>query len=367
MADQFKLKDQDEIKSLAKELKKPESAAYLDEMRQLAESPEYQRTTPPETQQTLKDAIARAEGMYQSKATTNEWLEVAQTLGRAVAQFGAAQQGMSTGRDMSNLNMGPSIDYGARTDRAFREYQGQLKSAGDLADRDRTSYLDTEAAKKDNFGKREDYLKSALKNAQEIEGDDARFKRQAALDAQKDKRDNARVDNTQLKMEMAELNRQESTLAKQLEAAKSLANTIQTDPDLNKKSRERINEKYGAIAAKAGIDPEVLADIGEQSKDKGVLGTGFFRGEDKTKKSQMINEKVVAPIKTMLDSIQARKAELLGRQSQPSMGNSPSAPSSPAPTPPGPSSGKIRVRQKATGQTGTINPQDFDPSKYEKI
>ena len=319
----FKLKDQDEIKNLAKELKKPESAAYLDEMRQLAESPEYQKTTPPDTQATLKDAITRAEGLYNERATTNDWLEVAQTLGRAVAQFGAAQHGQQTGRDMSNLNMGGTIDYGARTDRALRESQNSIRQAGDLADRTRQGWQDEEATKKGNYGQREDYLKSALKNAQEVEGDEARFKRQQTLDSQRDSRTKSQSDLAERKFEDSKLASEEVSLAKQLQQARTLANQVINDPEVSKKSRDRIKEKYASSAAAAGIDPEVLADIAEQSKDEGVLGTGFFRGEKKEKnaagkevpvKSRLIEEQVIGPIKTMLDSVKQKREALRSRQ-----------------------------------------------------
>lgn len=302
-----------EVTDLAKKLKSPESKVYLDQMRQLSESPEYQRSVPPDTSSNLKSALDKAQQMYDKKATTNEWLEVAQTLGRAVAQFGAARAGMAGGNraNMANLDMGAPIDYGARTDRAFREYQQSLRSAGDEADRARQNYLDTETARQAGYGKREDYLKSALKNAQEIEGDEARFRRTQELERQRAGLSAASADRAERKMQLSELSRQEGSLQKQLQEAQSLANTMLSDEDLTKKSKDKLQEKYGAQAARAGIDPSVLAEISEQSKDEGILGTGLLRGEDKKKKASLVNEKVMAPLRNMLDSIQSRKKELL--------------------------------------------------------
>jgi hypothetical protein len=74
----------------------------------------------------LKAAREEARNAYQSQASRNEWLEVAQTLGNAVATFIAAQRGVAD-RPIAL----PQIDYGERTTRALREYQTELGSIGE--------------------------------------------------------------------------------------------------------------------------------------------------------------------------------------------------------------------------------------------
>jgi hypothetical protein len=71
----------------------------------------------------LKAAREDARTAYREQANRNEWYEVAQTLGNAVANFIAAQRGVAD-RALAL----PQIDYGERTGRALREYQTELGS-----------------------------------------------------------------------------------------------------------------------------------------------------------------------------------------------------------------------------------------------
>lgn len=314
----------DNPNALAKQLQRPESKDYLDQLDQLSTDPQYNRGVPDDSRKTLQDAIANAKSAYEAKVNQNEWLDVAQTLGRAVAQFGAAQAGTRGGNkaDMSQLNMGQPIDYNQRSNRAFQEYNQDLKNVGDTDAINRQQFADTAANKKEEYQRRAGYLDQALKSAREHENlesqetrTDSREKARVASEdrrmEQSDKRAGEREAQANKRMDLGDINKQEGELQKKLQAARSLANTVATDDDLHKKSKDKIAEKYGAISAQAGIDPDVLRQIGEQSKDEGFLGTGIFRGEDKEKKTKLLNDQVIAPIKNMLDAIQARKKELI--------------------------------------------------------
>lgn len=371
---------EDEKKSLASKLKSPTSRAYLEKMEAVANDPAYAATVPGDTQSGLKQALDDAKAAYEKKTSQNEWLDVAQTLGRAVAQFGAAQAGQRSGHDMSNLNMGQPIDYNARSDRAFKEYQQDIGGAKDLAQNSRLAANDEQARRKYELQRQQDYLEKGLGASTNEErfgtserNADKRITAQQAAEAarmeQQDKRAAEREALSMKHMDINDLNKQEMDLKGRLEAARALANSATNDEDLNKKSRDDMAKRYGPLAAKAGVDPDTLSSIGEQSKDKGFLGTGMFRGEDKAKKAELINNQVVAPIKNMLDAIQARKQNLLRGGQQPGGQQAPtpvqSEASAPSPTPA--PEGKIKVRLKATGQTGSLDPKDFDPSKYDKI
>lgn len=376
----------DEKKSLASKLKSPTSRAYLEKMEAVANDPAYAATVPQDTQADLKQALADAKAAYEKKTNQNEWLDVAQTLGRAVTQFGAAQSGLRSGRDMSNLNMGQPIDYNSRSDRAFREYQQDITGAKDLAQNSRLAANDEQARRKYELQRQQDYLEKGLGastneerfGTSERNADKRITAQQAAESARMDQQDKRAAEREALSMkhmDINDLNKQELDLKGKLEAARALANSATNDDDLNKKSRDDMAKRYGPLAAKAGVDPDTLSSIGEQSKDKGFLGTGMFRGEDKAKKAELINNQVVAPIKNMLDAIQLRKQNLLRGGQQPAAqpqasGQQAPAPvqseaSAPSPTPA--PEGKIKVRLKATGQTGSLDPKDFDPSKYDKI
>lgn len=305
-----------EDKKLASELKLRSSQEYLNDLEALSADPQYSRGVPSETQKSLQSAIQQAKQARNEALTRNEWLEVAQTLGRAVAQFGAAQQGLRTGRDMSNLNMGPNIDYGARSDREQRIFEEERRGLESLSEQERR-------AKDAEYSKKEGYLREALRTSREREGDEERMKRAELAERERANREVGREKDRltredknkselERKLELAELNKQENTLQKQLRSAQTLANTLATDDDLTSKSKNKLAEKYGSLAADAGIDPAALQNIGERSMGEGVLGTGLFRKEDKQKKAALMSEEVVAPIRNMLDAIQARKRELAG-------------------------------------------------------
>ena len=82
----------------------------------------------PSLVQKIESAKEEARRAYQQEASRNQWAEVAQTLGNAVATFIAARQGVAD----RPLTL-PQIDYGARTGQALRAYQTELSAAGEQA------------------------------------------------------------------------------------------------------------------------------------------------------------------------------------------------------------------------------------------
>jgi hypothetical protein len=78
----------------------------------------------------FKEERDRAYKMYSEAKDRNEWLELAQLLGQAVTQYGAAQVGMRTGRSMAGLQL-PSVDYGARTTQEQRLLESRLRDIGE--------------------------------------------------------------------------------------------------------------------------------------------------------------------------------------------------------------------------------------------
>ena len=72
---------------------------------------------------------------YKEKADRNEWLELAQNLVNSLTQFASTQAVIGTGRVGGGLAL-PQTDYGARTERAFREYRAQ---AGDISEEEKSA------------------------------------------------------------------------------------------------------------------------------------------------------------------------------------------------------------------------------------
>ena len=85
-------------------------------------------TADPSLVQKIEAAKEEARKAYQQEADRNQWAEVAQTLGNAVATFIASRQGVAD----RPLTL-PQIDYGARTAQALRAYQTELASVGEQA------------------------------------------------------------------------------------------------------------------------------------------------------------------------------------------------------------------------------------------
>lgn len=344
--------------ALAADLAKPESKQRLEELDALSRDPQYSRGVAPDVRQSLQDAVAQAKQAYDARVNQNDWLEVAQTLGRAVAQFGAAQSGIQSGnrRDMSNLNMGPGIDYGARSDRSFREYQASVGNAKDLAALDKQSFLDNAADKKEQYQRREDYLSNALKVAREHESDDEKFRRQVGLEkwkvTQEEGRDARREDSagrrdsdSQRKLELQELNKQEKSLQKILQARQLAGNNTELVDDLGKKSADKLQQSYGKILSEGDLN---LQEI--QATKPGML---WGTNPDTKKTRENINAKILET-KNLLDGIARRKKELIsgaGQQSQvPVESTQEVQQSAPSPTP---VSDKVQVRSPQ-GVVGTV-------------
>jgi hypothetical protein len=266
------------------------SAAILEQMRQLSENPEFQRGAPPETRKSLDEAMAEAKRIYDEKATRNEWLEVAQLLGRAVFQFGASATGGTT--DMSNIaGSVPVIDYEKRTSRAFGEYQDGIKQAYNKADDARTQWKDHSDERGEEYGKRWDYLGKALQTANQKEDDE----RRARAGSDQDK-----------KLELAELNRQESELMKQLKSRQSLINMFKQEPDLSPKSQKKLEEKYSGIAANAGID---IGELRAEVEGTDTEGRLWGKNPDPAKRAEIYKSKT-DELNTLLGQIRNRKKQL---------------------------------------------------------
>jgi hypothetical protein len=74
----------------------------------------------------IASAREEARRAYREQATLNQWAEVAQTVGNAVANYVAAMRGVAD-RALAL----PNVDYNARTMGALREYQTELSTLSD--------------------------------------------------------------------------------------------------------------------------------------------------------------------------------------------------------------------------------------------
>lgn len=86
----------------------------------------------------IDQQISDARAMYKSKADRNEWLELAQLIGRGLINLGAYAEGTKTGRLIAPGSETPMIDYGKRTDRAAEEFGREAS----LAEKSRQHRID---------------------------------------------------------------------------------------------------------------------------------------------------------------------------------------------------------------------------------
>lgn len=352
----------------------------LNKLNELANSQQFQQEAPASARKSLAEAMDKANKAYQEKSSRNEWAEVAQLLGRSVAQLGAAREGLSTGHDMSKLDFGPGIDYGARTDRASRDYQQELSNVDKLSSLSRAEQKDTQDESRHKYSRESGVLGKALDTQLSLErekrlsegaqsAEESRAQREARMEAERARREkgqqdreDSRLSEADRRLQIADLSKQEESLASRLKAAETLKNQLQQEDDLSSKSAKRMEEKYGPLAASAGIDlAQLRAELASATKPGRFYGTN----PDEEKKAAILSA-TTQKTKNLLDGVRMQKESLLHRKA--------SAPQAPvdSSTPPEQkqeqqSPSKMRVRIKASGQTGSIDSSEFDPNIYEKI
>jgi hypothetical protein len=249
-------------------------------MNELSNSQQFQEEAPVSARKSLAEAMDKANKAYQERASKNEWAEVAQLVGRSLAQFGAAQEGMRTGTNMAGLNFGPGIDYGARTDRAARDYQQELKNISQLEDLSTRERKELQDAARQKYSRESGVLGKALETRLALEREErlakgaetaeqARIRREDALERKQDStkaKDETNILFNRAKdvIEDAEkVNERKYTEArKSKEAADKVVNRLTTDasaknilawektePDLagaNKKALDTLKAKLAA-------------------------------------------------------------------------------------------------------------------------
>lgn len=296
--------------------KKLTDRSYVEQMQDLSAQPEYAIGQPQDNRASLKEAIDRASSLYDKESSTNDWAEVGQMLGKAAAQYAGAQAGMGHegkyGRNMGGLDTGPSIDYGARTDRAFRKYQQTIRNAQDLNAVDKTQFSEGEAAKKQSFERAQEPLKLGAQAEREdarTRASDARTQAAEAARLEKEKRDREQH-NTDLNIK--DTQGDEKATADKLKNAQTLLSNEEVLDDLGSKDASKLQSKYGAVAGMAGID---LAQVKAEAEaapevDKSILGFAY-KGKDPDAYKKALKGHIDA-IRRDLDEIRSRKKGLLG-------------------------------------------------------
>lgn len=289
----------------------------------------------PKLLSSLQAAREEAKRAYREQATRNEWLEVAQTLGNAVANFIAAQRGVAD-RALAL----PSVDYNSRTLAALREYQTELGTIGEqeravereTERRQRVSDRDVEIARR-NQDKLLTLGEQALAAQERKAAQDQNYALQLKLIAARDVKANAAAQvkaaattakaATQgekkylsaLSRDIAQTNSQLTEFEKKRAAAANVVNAEGKDFD------KSFNE-YAALLGLTKQEPTF--------QKEGWFGTPSF--DKDTARKEVATQ--LALMNSQIAELRKRKADREREQQSILAGEAPSAPA-PAPAPAG--------------------------------
>ena len=316
--------DLDDNNKLANKLRS--SADYLKQSEELLAAPEFQSTTPPETKKELQAAINNARELYNTQSNRNDWLEVAQTLGQALAKFGHAQASAKSGATQYIAPEFGSIDYGKRSSRALQEREQNIGEARTLASAGEEDWKTGEATRKYSLGQQLRLREQAMDEANREEArrlqeerEGAAEKRALGREAKQSKEEQDRGDLQERRLLMQENNREAKTLQDTLQARGELANAFQQESDLSPKSKEKLNQNYSDLAGRARVSiDEVIARYNREAprKKEGVGGTirGVFGMEqpiDKENAYKTLDAALgLTDMKNRLDTLRTQNKKL---------------------------------------------------------
>lgn len=309
--------------------------SYLTDLGTLADK--YAPSAPPESQKSLAEAVSKANELYKSQANKNEWLEVAQILGRAGAQYAASQAGMANGgqygRNMAAIDPGAGIDYNARTDRAARDRTQSVNEAKDIATADRQKYEDSQKAGAHKYEANKDYLHQGLGAALKEEADRVAEKGNSIRAARALRGEDVRDQRAIRAAKLHDLDVEQKEVAGQAEARQALANQMLSEGGMDSKTARKIQSSQPQLAAKAGVDLEAVAN--QMDKQETLLPgwAGGKTSEDETAGKRTILDSILGESKKKLEDIKARRAALLAQPLLESPGAAPAGKKTQAPPP----------------------------------
>lgn len=307
----------------------PTSQAYVDKMQELASDSAYTpKDTTPEDRKSLQNILDLAQKQFEDAQSRAEWQDVAQTLGKALVQYGAASTG--GGRDQSNIAQ-PTVDYGARINAAQQTLAGRQKTALSKFELDKQAKDEELKQQANEYRNIADALEAGRKTASAREQDQASLDRaiklerqRAANDAAKEK--NVKPDYTPIKLQLDDLSSQEKQLTGEVKAAQQLFNDQATVEDLSKKPAADLKKKYGQLAANAGID---LNDLSAKLEATDKPGT-FWNTPDPGARKKILDSEL-APKLNLLRDIRKQKQDILASISGGQPAQAPAAQTAPAP------------------------------------
>jgi hypothetical protein len=271
----------------------------------------------------LEELSAREEAArkkLEADEARNRWLSVAEKVGGALVNIGAAQQARKAGADLSRMDLrGPESNLPELQRGARQSYMDEVQRSELLRNRleearkqraqedvaAKRSALDTEKFK---YGQEMDaYLQSLRDQANEARVGKREDVAAAREEARMKREEQAQLDRMN-KEELKSIRDSIEQRRKELQAANTLATQYIQYEDLDKKSQKALDAKAAEVAAKAGISPEDLENIKETTKSKGW----FWDSIDPKAAGREISKRISAPLQDEIAALERRQQELIG-------------------------------------------------------
>jgi hypothetical protein len=284
----------------------------------------------------------RAEELYDKARSRNEWLEVAQTLAAAIAQFGAAQSGLASGV-AARMPAVAMTDYGARTGRSERDLERKLRNI----EQDASA---KERASKEKTGTEEFNIRMQLEQ-EKLRERQAEKQIAAGRETAEDRQIRS--------LQAGDIRSQIKNKEKELQFAEEFANQLAKQDDMSSKTLDKLEAKLPGLQSKADIDSIDLGLIEQEATERGLFGIKALDSVNKEKRAQLIKERILDKKKQEIKDLRsAFNSTVGGRQTAPAPATIPAA--QPA------SSGMVRM-QSPDGKVGEIPASQVQAAEAKKF
>lgn len=248
----------------------------------------------PDTTASLEDAISKAKQLYSEKSNKNDWLEVAQLIGKAAVQFGAAQYGMANqgryGRDMSNLPIA-GIDYEARRKADLENYRTDVGAARDVAETENKQYQMGTQERENRYLREQAGLADTMRALAARERDDVAALRYGTMEERQNARSDMREEMQRKAALDKDIHEQLKQIGKERDDATAGIPLIADELSGDMSSKELAAVKLKHPRELGALKPEDIAAAKQAASTPGTLwGTNL----DKDKFQQEISNRVAS-------------------------------------------------------------------------
>jgi hypothetical protein len=300
-------------------------------------------------QKKYNSRLEQLDSDYKEYSKRSEWAEVAEMIGQSLVSMGASIAAAKAGVVVDPRTYLRPTDWEARRARRLGEYEsaaGRIEKlrAADERENQRLSNQKIGLEEKNvTLAEKEDEATSqAARDKYKAQIDNNLQKIKLIENLQQKLVDEAakagEVDKSLRSAQISDIRSEIAKREKELEAGTEASLLLQAQTDLGRKEADKLIKTNATAMARAGVTPEILARINEESTKKGL----FWDSIDQDKKNQLIQQYVTQPKQQELDRLRTQLSGILG-------GGVQSTPTTTAPATPPPAT--VRVRHKASGET----------------